>query len=140
MRRNIGSYVVAGLVGVLLVPSPAFAQQAGSRTSGPALATVAAEHAAKKQAHRQTVLNVLDRAEVRVVAKGAGLRIDKVASAVATLNGAELAQVAEQAKHVEEALAGGGLSGADVVALILIFVALLLFWGWYQMSNFLEFS
>ena len=95
------------LVGVMLAPSMAFAGQAGPGTSSRTLATIAAEHAAQKQADRQVILNVLHHEEVRDVAKRAGVRIEKLASAVAVLDDEELAQVMEQARHVNDALAGG---------------------------------
>lgn len=101
------SHVVMLLVGVMLAPSMARAQQPGPQPNSQTLATVAAEHAAKKKERRQAILDVLDREEVRDAAKQAGLQIEKVASTVAMLENEELAHVMEEARHVNDAVAGG---------------------------------
>lgn len=126
MRTHIGVHVVLLVIGMTLAPSMASGQTAaeGSRS----LARVAADHAARQQADRQTVLNVLDRQEVRKAAKGAGVPIEKAAAAVATLEGEELARIVEQARRVEDALAGGGLGmtlAMTMVVLVLLFVLLI---------------
>ena len=117
--------VVMILLAVMLAPSLAFGQAAPppQAATSQTLSSVAADHAAKKQADRQAILNVLQRDEVRKVARDAGLPIDKAAAAVATLDGAELAQVAAQAQQVNDALAGGQ---AITISVWLIIIALLI--------------
>jgi hypothetical protein len=121
--RNVRSMVVMVLLAVMLAPSLAFAQ---AQAPVSPLAAVAADHAAKKQADRQTILNVLDREDVRQVAKSAGLPIDKAAAAVATLDGAELAQVASQAQQVNDALAGGQTITLSVWLIIIALLIIIL--------------
>ena len=122
--RNVRSTVVIILLAVMLAPSLAFAQAQAPTTSP--LSAVAAEHAAKKQADRQTILSVLEREDVRQVAKNAGLPIDKAAAAVATLDGAELAQVASQAQQVNDALAGGQTITLSVWLIIIALLIIIL--------------
>lgn len=134
MRKLNRSYVVLLLMGVLVVPSMAFGGQSAGTTS-PTLASIAAEHASKRRADRQRILNVLDRQELRKVAKAAGLRPDNAAVAVAALDGSELAQVLEQARHVNDALAGGQRpwwkpSTADLRTAIIIVIPMVLLLWW----------
>lgn len=124
--RKVRGTVVMILLAVTLAPSLAFAGQAAQATSSQSLSAVAAEHAAKKQADRQAILNVLDREDVRQVAKNAGLPIDKAAAAVATLEGAELAQVAAQAQQVNDALAGGQTISLSVWLIIIALLIIIL--------------
>ncbi len=116
-------FVITMLVAVMLAPSLAYAQVAAQAAAPQTLATVAADHAAKKQADRQVILDVLSREDVRQVAKSANLPIDKAAAAVATLQGSELAQVAAQAQQVNDALAGGQ---SITLSVWLIIIALLI--------------
>ena len=116
--RKVRTTVVMMLLAVMLAPSLAFAQQS--------LSAVAVDHAAKKQADRQMILSVLERDEVRKVAKGAGLPIDKAASAVATLDGQELAKVAAQAQQVNDALAGGQTITLSVWLIIIALLIIIL--------------
>ena len=122
MRRMI----VTMLVAVMLAPSLAYAGQATAQTAPQSLSTVAAEHAAKKQADRQVILDVLAREDVRQVAKSANLPIDRAAAAVATLEGQELAQVAAQAQQVNDALAGGQTITLSVWLIIIALLVIIL--------------
>lgn len=120
MRRMILTMLVA----VMLTPSLAYAGQAAAQQAAPqALAAVAAEHAAKTQADRQVILDVLARQDVRQVATSANLPIDRAVAAVATLQGHELAQVAAQAQQVNDALSGGQ---SITLSVWLIIIALLI--------------
>src|SRR5690606_26813507 len=105
--RKMREVIVTMLVAVMLAPTLAYAGQAAAQQAPQSLAAVAAEHAAKTQADRQTILDVLARPGVRQVAASAHLPIDRAEAAVATLQGQELAQVAAQAQQVNDALAGG---------------------------------
>lgn len=116
--RKVRGIVVMMLLAVMLAPSLASAQQS--------LSAVAAEHAAKKQADRQMILSVLERDEVRKVAKAANLPLDKAAAAVATLDGQELAQVTAQAQQVNDALAGGQTITLSVWLIIIVLLVIIL--------------
>jgi hypothetical protein len=67
---------------------------------------------------------LLRRAEVREVAGKAGLSLDKASAAVTTLDGRELAQLAAQARLVENDLAGG--ASTVVISTTTIIIVLLL--------------
>lgn len=120
MRRSVS--VVAILLMVLTAMPQVQAQ--GSHTA-PQSAIDAAlqQHVTAGDAEREAVLRVLDHAEVKAVAERAGIDLRRATSAVATLDGAELAQVAAQAQQVEQALAGG--QSRVVISTTLIIVALL---------------
>ena len=125
--RKMREVVVTMLVAVTLAPSLAYAGQSAAQTTAPqTLSVIAAEHAAKKQADRQMILDVLAREEVRQVAKSAGLPIEKAASVVATLDGTELAQVTAQAQQVNDALAGGQAITMSVWLIILVLLVIIL--------------
>ena len=125
--RTMREVVVTMLVAVMLAPSLAYAGQAAAQATAPqSLSAIAAEHAAKKQADRQVILDVLARPEVRQVAESAGLPIEKAASVVATLDGKELAQVTAQAQQVNDALAGGQAITMSVWLIILVLLVIIL--------------
>jgi hypothetical protein len=127
--RTVRTTVVMILLAVMLAPSLAFAGQSAQTAQAAqsqSLAAVAADHAAKKQADRQTILNVLNRQDVRQAAKQAGLPIDKAVSAVATLDGVELAQAAAQAQQVNDALAGGQTITLSVWLIIIALLIIIL--------------
>ncbi|MEX2273194.1 MAG: PA2779 family protein [Vicinamibacterales bacterium] len=123
--RKVRGTVVMILLAVMLAPSLTSAQS-GQTAGSQSLTAIAAEHAAKKQADRQAILNVLQRDDVRKVAKEAGLPIDRAAAAVGTLDGAELAQVAAQAQQVTDALAGGQTITLSVWLIIIALLIIIL--------------
>src|SRR5215212_5514355 len=61
------------------------------------------QHVTATAADREAVLRVLERSEVKSVAERAGIGLRRATSAVSTLQGEELAQVAAQAHQVENA-------------------------------------
>ena len=124
--RKVRSTVVVVLLAVMLAPSLAFAGQAAQSANSQSLSAIAADHAAKKQADRQMILGVLDRQDVRQVANGAGLPLDKAKAAVAALDGKELAQVAAQAQQVNDALAGGQTITLSVWLIIIALLVVIL--------------
>ena len=86
------------------------------------------ERAALDQADRAAILTLLERQDVREVAKQAGLSIEKATAAVSTLQGDELRQVAAQANHVNNELAGGATTvviTTTTIILVLLIVILL---------------
>lgn len=120
MRRSVS--IVAILL-MVLVAVPKVQAQTSHSAPQSALDAALQEHVAAAAADRDAVLRVLDHAEVKAVAGRAGLDLRRAASAVATLDAAELAQVAAQARQVEEALAGG--QSRVVISTTLIIIALL---------------
>ena len=91
---------------VLVAAPRAFAQTA--HTASPsALDSAVQQHVKSTDAERQMVQNLLNRADVKAVAAGAGIDIRSAATAVSTMDPASLSEVASQARAVEQALAGG---------------------------------
>ena len=82
------------------------------------------ERVATDQADRDAIQSLLRRAEVREVAGKAGLSLEKASAAVTTLDGRELAQLAAQARLVENDLAGG--ASTVVISTTTIIIVLLL--------------
>src|SRR5687768_1575975 len=81
------------------------------------------DHVATSAADRETVLRLLERPEVQAVAGDIGLDLRRAQSAVSTLEGQQLTDLAEQAQQVEKALAGG--QSRVVISTTLIIIALL---------------
>jgi hypothetical protein len=112
---------------LLMVPlaMPRIQAQAQSAHTAPQAAIDAAlqQHVAAETADREAILRVLGHPEVKAVAERAGLDLRRATSAVATLDGADLARVAAQAQQVDEALAGG--QSRVVISTTLIIIVLL---------------
>ena len=85
---------------------------------------------ATDQADREAIQALLRRAEVRAVAGKAGLSLDKAAAAVSTLQGNELAQLAEQARQANDQLSGGAstvvISTTTIIIILLLVILLVL--------------
>lgn len=116
------------LLPVLLVASPAFAQQARVVDSA-AMNLALASQSELERTQRELVRSVLDRAEAREIAARMGLSLERADSAVATLSGPELANLAQQASAADTALAGGSRTiviSTTTLLLVLIIVILLL--------------
>ena len=116
------------LLPILLVGSPAFAQQARIVDSA-AMSQALAGQADLERTQREVVRRVLDSADARELAARMGLSVERADSAVATLSGAELNTLAQQASAVDTTLAGGASTiviSTTTVILVLLIVILLL--------------
>lgn len=82
------------------------------------------QHVASASARREDVLRVLNHPEVKAVASQVGIDLRSAATAVATLDGAELTEIASQAQQVERALEGG--QSRITVSTTLIIIGLLI--------------
>ena len=86
--------------------------------------------AAQDQADRAAILTLLERQEVREVAAKAGLSVEKATAAVSTLQGDDLRQVAAQARHANNELAGGAttvvITTTTIILILLIVVLIVL--------------
>jgi hypothetical protein len=83
------------------------------------------ERVVRDQADREAIQSLLRRAEVREVAGKAGLSLDKAIAAASTLQGDDLRQLAEQARQVDNDLAGGAnivVSTTTVIIILLIVI------------------
>lgn len=84
---------------------------------------------AQDQADRQAIRTLLQRKDVRDVASKAGLSIEKAEAAVATLQGDDLRDLAAQARHVENGLAGGAtvvITTTTIIIILLLVIILVL--------------
>ncbi len=122
--------LIAGLlVLVTALSSTALAAQPSTRhvLDRSALASAVAEQVAAGEAQRAAVQDALARPDVRSVAAKAGVNVDRLAARVATLDGAELAQVADAAQQVNQSsqpLVGG--ASTVVISTTTIIIVLLL--------------
>ncbi len=91
----------------ILVAAPCVSAQTAHAVSPSLLDAAVQRHLQSTDADRQMVQNLLNRADVRAVAEGAGIDIRSVTSAVRTMDPANLADAASQARVVDQALAGG---------------------------------
>ena len=123
VRRSL-----AVILAVLVSAPVASAQQHAIGKS--ALDKAVQERVARDQADRAAIRSLLERQDVRDVARQAGLSIDKATAAVSTLQGDELRQVAAQAQTVNNELAGGAttivLTTTTIILILLIVILILL--------------
>jgi len=127
-------HIVTRAVALFLVAifsvTPALAQEAHVVDQA-AIDQALSEAIGEDDAHRETVLRLLRRAEVRGLAAELQLDLRRAEAAVATLEGEELARFASLARDVETQLVGGQskitLSTTTIIigllVLILIIVA-----------------
>ncbi len=81
------------------------------------------QHVSSAAADRADLLRVLANPEVKAVAEKAGLDLRRATTAVASLEGQNLTQLAAQARQVDQALAGG--QSKIVISTTMIIIALL---------------
>ena len=115
--------VLMVLLGIVTAAPRALAQT--SHAAAPAAIDAALQqHVAASDADRQAVLQLLEREEIKSVAGSAGIDLKRAVDAVATMNASELAQVAAQARQVEQSLAGG--QSRITISTTLLIIGLLL--------------
>jgi hypothetical protein len=85
-----------------------------------------AERAATTEADRDAVRRVLDRSEVKEIASRMGLDIAQLQASVATLDPAQLAQAADQARAVDQNLAGGATVVVTTTTIIIVLLLIIL--------------
>lgn len=100
-------------------------------TTQTAIDRALAERAAAVDADRQMIRRVLDRSEVKDVADRMGVDIQRLQSGVGVLDADQLAQVAAQAREVDQGLAGGATTvvittTTIIIALLVIIIIVLL--------------
>src|SRR6476660_8149489 len=96
---------LAVVLSVLIAVPPVSAQVhiAGQKV----LDSAVQEHVRAADQDRQIVQQFLQRSDVRAIAGKYGIDLRRAESAVATMNAADLASVAAQAREADPALAGG---------------------------------
>jgi hypothetical protein len=84
------------------------------------------ERVSQDRADREAIVALLHRSEVQEIAARAGLSLTKAESAVATLQGDELRELASQARQAEDNLAGGSsnivISTTTIIIILLIVI------------------
>jgi hypothetical protein len=119
VRRSL-----AVILAVLVSAPVASAQQHVIGKS--ALDKAVQQRTAQDQADRDAILTLLERQDVREVARQAGLSIEKATAAVSTLQGDELRQVAAQANAVNNELAGGATTVVITTTTIIIILLIII--------------
>ena len=104
MRTSVSTLAILLTV---LIAVPLVHAQVPHAASPSAIDLALQQHVSSATADRADVLRVLDNAEVKAVAGRVGVDLRRAASAVSTIDGQELTQIAAQARQVERALAGG---------------------------------
>jgi hypothetical protein len=120
MRTSISVLAILMLV---ITAVPRAQGQTSHAASQSALDAALQQHTSAAAADREAVLRVLEHPEVAAVAGQVGVDLRRAASAIATLDGEQLAQLAAQAQQVDTALAGG--QSRVVISTTLIIIALL---------------
>jgi hypothetical protein len=107
----------------LVVAVPRLQAQTPHAASQSAIDAALQQHVATAAADRADLLRVLSNPEVKAVADKAGLDLRRATTAVASLDGQELTQLAAQARQVDQALAGG--QSKITISTTMIIIALL---------------
>ena len=127
--RTVRNVLAVFLSVSLALPVGARAQQS-SVVDQAMLDRVLATRVMQADADRLAIRALLEREQVREIAAGAGIDITRASAAVATLDGAELQQLAGQARVVDEALAGGQgtvtLKTTTIIIGLLVLILLIL--------------
>jgi hypothetical protein len=124
VARNI---LVVFLCTGLVLPVTARAQQP-SMVDQATLDRAIAAHLQRTDADRRTIRGLLERQQVRELADRTGIDIKRAEAAVATLDGPELRELAEQVRVVENSLAGGSsvtLSTTTIIIGLLILILII---------------
>jgi hypothetical protein len=120
MRTSVS---ILAILLTVLTAVPRVQAQVPHAASPSAIDAALQQHVADAAADRADVLRVLDHPEVKAVAGRAGIDLRRAASAVATLDGQELTEIAAQARLVDQSLAGG--QSKVVISTTMIIIGLL---------------
>jgi hypothetical protein len=123
------------LVTTLVCPQAALAAQGRAASAAEtqdqhvadtaALRKAVAAKASVDRENRKAIATVLDRRDVQAVAKKMGLDVKRAQSAVTTLEGTQLADLAALARNAEHDLAGGDKTIAISVTTLLLLLILI---------------
>ena len=114
---------VLAILLTLAAAAPRLYAQSAHVASEAALEAAIQQHVNETATQRAAVLRALERDEVKAVAGRVGIDLTTAATAVASMQGQELAAAAAQAQQVEQALAGG--QSRVVISTTMIIIALL---------------
>jgi hypothetical protein len=109
----------------LLIMAPAASAQ-DHVIARAALDKAVQQRVSQEQADREVIVSLLQRQDVRDIATKAGLSIEKAQTAVTMLHGKDLQQAAQQARQVQDNLAGGAstivISTTTIIIVLLIII------------------
>jgi hypothetical protein len=120
MRTSTSVLVI--LLSIVIAMSRVQAQTSHTASQS-AIDAALQEHVSSAAADRADLMRVLANPEVKTVADRTGLDLRRATTAVASLDGPQLAQLAAQARQVDQALAGG--QSRVVISTTVIIIALL---------------
>ena len=113
----------------LVIAMPRVQAQASHTASQSAIDAALQAHVSSADADRADLLRVLANPDVKAVADKAGLDLRRATTAVTSLQGQELTQLAAQARQVDEALAGGQskvvISTTMIIIVLLVLILLI---------------
>lgn len=115
---------LAGCLAILIMAPAAGAQE--HVISKSALDHALQQRVGREQADREAILSLLQRQDVRDIAGKAGLSVDQARAGVSILQGSDLEQAAEQARAVQDSLAGGGNVTVSTTTIIIVLLLIIL--------------
>jgi len=121
--RIVRRFLAACLAMLMMAPA-AGAQDHVISTS--ALEQAVQQRVSHDQANREAILSLLQRQDVRDIAGKAGLSIDQARAGISMLQGKDLEQAADQARLVQDSLAGGGNVTVSTTTIIIVLLLLIL--------------
>jgi hypothetical protein len=116
------------LLPTFLLSTPALAQQQSSVVDRETLSRAVGDKVERERDDRETIRQVLQRDEARQLAERMGLSLERADSAIATLDGEDLRQLAQHADAADAALAGGAnyvVISVTTLLLLLILIVLI---------------
>jgi hypothetical protein len=126
--RRVQQFLVCPLAMLVALAVPAFAGQHAVDPSS--IARAVAQHSARQNADRAALHEALARPEVRQTAAKLGIDLDRMASGVDTMSGADLARAAQSARQVNETLTGGAstvvISTTTIIIGLLVLLVIIL--------------
>jgi hypothetical protein len=127
--QNLRKFVVLVLVLVVGTAGSAFAGQQPHILSPSQLSEAMAEKVASRDADRAAVREALARPEVKNVAAGLGVDMNRLTASVDTLDAADLGQAASTARQINQQLVGGDstvtLSTTTIIIALLILILII---------------
>ncbi len=121
--RMLRRFLAVCLALLIMAPTASAQDHVISRA---ALDRVLQQRVSQEQADREVIASLLQRQDVRDIAAKAGLSIEKAQTAVSMLHGKDLQQAAQQARQVQDNLAGGAstivISTTTIIIVLLIII------------------
>jgi hypothetical protein len=130
MRTSTSVLVILLSIVIAMPRVEAQAQAPASHTaSQSAIDQALQQHVSSVASDRADLLRVLANPEVKAVAEKAGLDLRRATTAVASLEGQQLTELAAQARQVDQSLAGGQsrvVISTTVIIIVLLVLILLI--------------